>query len=80
MSLLERLEEKQKQAKVEEQESLTGGEVLTEAVKNLPSSAVQLAKDVTYPIRHPIETAQSLTSLGKGIIKLIAPGEPTTYE
>jgi len=80
VSLLERLEEKQKQAKVEEEESLTGGEVLTEAVKNLPSSAVQLAKDVTYPIRHPIETAQSLTSLGKGIVKLIAPGEPTTYD
>ena len=80
MSLLERLEEKQKQAKEQEEESLTGGEVLTEAVKNLPSSAVQLAKDVTYPIRHPIETAQSLTSLGKGIVKLIAPGEPTTYD
>ena len=80
MSLLERLEEKQKQAKEQEEESLTGGEVLSQAVKNIPSSAVQLAKDVTYPIRHPIETAQSLTSLGKGIVKLIIPGEPTTYD
>ena len=79
MSLLERLEAKQKVAQ-EEEESLSGGEVLTEAVKNLPSSAAKLVTDVTYPIRHPIETAQSLASLGRGVVKLIAPGEPTTYD
>ena len=79
MSLLERLEAKQKVAQ-EEEESLSGGEVLTEAVKNLPSSAAKLVTDVTYPIRHPIETAQSLASLGRGVVKLIVPGEPTTYD
>jgi len=79
VSLLERLEAKQKVAQ-EEEESLSGGEVLTEAVKNLPSSAAKLVTDVTYPIRHPIETAQSLASLGRGVVKLIAPGEPTTYD
>ena len=79
MSLLERLEEKQKQAQ-EEEDSLSAGEVLTSAVANIPSSAVQLAKDVTYPIRHPIQTAQSLASLGKGVVKLIIPGEPTIYD
>tara|TARA_R100001594_G_scaffold17475_1_gene35576 strand:- start:56 stop:2830 length:2775 start_codon:yes stop_codon:yes gene_type:complete len=79
VSLLERLEEKQKQAQ-EEEDSLSAGEVLTSAVANIPSSAVQLAKDVTYPIRHPIQTAQSLASLGKGVVKLIIPGEPTIYD
>jgi len=80
VSLLEELEAIQKPTQEQEKESLTGGEVLTEAVKNLPSSAAKLVTDVTYPIRHPIETAQSLTSLGKGIVKLIIPGEPTTYD
>ena len=80
MSLLEELEAIQKPAQQEEEESLTGTEVLAEAVKNLPSSAAQLVTDVTYPIRHPIETAQSLASLGRGVVKLIAPGEPTFYD
>ena len=80
MSLLEELEASRKQVQEQEEESLSGGEVLTEAVKNLPSSAAKLVTDVTYPIRHPIETAQSLASLGRGVVKLIAPGEPTTYD
>jgi hypothetical protein len=80
VSLLEELEASRKQVQEQEEESLSGGEVLTEAVKNLPSSAAKLVTDVTYPIRHPIETAQSLASLGRGVVKLIAPGEPTTYD
>jgi hypothetical protein len=79
MSLLERLEQKKSQIEGQE-EDLSGGEVLTEAVKNIPSSAGQLVSDITYPIRHPIQTAQSLASLGKGVVKLIAPGEPTFYD
>ena len=80
MSLLEELEAIKKPTQEQEKESLTGGEVLSQAVQNIPSSAVQLAKDVTYPIRHPIQTAQSLASLGKGVVKLIIPGEPTIYD
>mgnify|MGYP003113093396 FL=1 len=79
MSLLEELKEIQKPTQQEE-ESLTGTEVLAEAVKNIPSSAAKLVTDVTYPIRHPIDTAQSLASLGRGVVKLIMPGEPTIYD
>ena len=79
MSLLEELKEIQKPTQQEE-DSLTGTEVLTEAVKNIPSSAAKLVTDVTYPIRHPIDTAQSLASLGRGVVKLIMPGEPTIYD
>ena len=79
MSLLEELEASQKQAQ-DQEEKISGVEVVTEAVKNLPSSATQLVTDVTYPIRHPIETAQSLASLGRGVVKLVAPGEPTFYD
>jgi hypothetical protein len=79
MSLLERLEEKKLQAQKQE-ETISGAEVLSEAAKNLPASAQKLVADVTFPIRHPIETAQSLASLGRGVVKLIAPGEPTFYD
>ena len=74
MSLLEKLEEKKKQKNLQE-ESLTGRQVLTQAVKNIPSSGAQLISDVTMPIRHPIQTAQSLAALGRGIYQLNTPGE-----
>jgi len=35
-----------------------------EMIKNIPSSAGKLIKDVTHPIRHPIQTAESLVGLG----------------
>ena len=75
MSLLERLEAKKKDNGAQEDESLTGGEVLTQAIQNIPSSAGQLVSDITMPIRHPIMTAQSLASLGRGIYQLTTPGE-----
>jgi len=81
MSLLEELEAKKgkksllQELEEKKTESLSGSEVLTQAVQNLPSSAVQLASDITMPIRHPIQTVQSLASLGKGIYQLATPGE-----
>lgn len=74
MSLLEKLQ-KEKERQNQEEESLSGGEVLTQALRNVPSSAAQLVSDVTMPIRHPIQTAQSLASLGRGIYQLTTPGE-----
>jgi hypothetical protein len=38
-----------------------------EAVSNIPSSAVQFVKNVTYPIRHPIDTVTGLYDLGYGL-------------
>jgi len=59
----------------EELDSMSTGDVLTTALTNIPSSAAQLVADITMPIRHPIETATSLISLGKGIYQLTTPGE-----
>ena len=84
MSLLEELKKEKSQnngsnllneLKQERQKSLSGFEVLTQAVQNLPSSAAQLVSDVTMPIRHPIQTVQSLASLGRGVFQLATPGE-----
>ncbi len=51
------------------------GEVATSAVQNIPSSGVQLVKDVTMPIRHPIETAKAVGTLAKGAAQKLIPGE-----
>lgn len=51
------------------------GEVAVEAVKNIPSSGAQLAKDVTMPIRHPIQTAKGVGALAKGLGQKLTPGE-----
>ncbi len=46
-----------------------------ETLKNIPSSAVQLGKDIIEPILSPIETAKSLQSLGQGIVEKFIPNE-----
>ena len=48
---------------------------LKQALKNLPSSTVQLAKDIVQPIISPIDFLKSTYSLGKGVIELTIPGE-----
>ena len=81
MSLLEELEAKKgkknllQELEEKKTESLSGSEVLSQAVQNLPSSAAQLVSDITMPIRHPIQTVQSLASLGRGVYQLATPGE-----
>lgn len=51
------------------------GEMLSQASNNFGSSARQFAADTAQPFLHPIETADSLLSLGKGIVQLAIPGE-----
>lgn len=46
---------------------------ISEAVSNIPSSAVQLGKDIIAPILSPIETAQNLQSLGQGLVEKAIP-------
>ena len=45
------------------------------ALINLFPSAVQFGKDITYPIRKPLEFAKNIATLGKGIVELAIPGE-----
>lgn len=42
------------------------GDVASEAVSNIPSSAGKFAQDMVHPILHPIETAESLYGVAKG--------------
>lgn len=52
-----------------EQEGFSGARM----VQNIPSSAWQLAKDVTYPFIHPVETAKGLGNLAEGAVDLANP-------
>lgn len=42
-------------------------------VKNVPDSAKQFVKDLTYPFLHPIQTAKAMQSLGQGAIEKVLP-------
>ena len=55
--------------------SMSIAEMLSAASSNFGSSARQFAADTAQPFLHPIETADSLLSLGKGIVQLAIPGE-----
>ena len=50
-------------------------EMFSQAISNVPSSTVNLVEDTVQPFLHPIDTANSLLSLGKGLYQLTTPGE-----
>lgn len=56
-------------------ETLTGKQVLGQAARNIPGSALQYGKDILSVITDPIGTAKSIGELGLGIIQLAVPGE-----
>ena len=45
-----------------------------EAMKNTPSSAVKFLKDISYPIRHPVNTYEGMANLAKGAYEKFTPG------
>lgn len=54
---------------------MTAGEVATQAVKNIPGSAIQYGTDIAVALADPIGTAKSIGQLGAGIVQLLIPGE-----
>ena len=55
--------------------TMTAGEVATQAVKNIPGSAIQYGTDIAVALSDPIGTAKSIGQLGAGIVQLLIPGE-----
>ena len=62
------------------EQSLTMGQVASQAVRNLPGSAAQFARDIAQPVLHPIETAKNVAELGTGLVQLAIPGEQGNEE
>jgi hypothetical protein len=81
MSLLDELKAEQKLAEevVTTAPKVDQG-VLSQAIRNTPSSALQFGKDIVQPILHPIETVTSLKDLGIGIYQLFTPGKQPKEE
>ena len=48
---------------------MSWGDVVKGAVSNIPSSAGQFAENVAQPFMHPIETAQNVGNIGKGVLQ-----------
>lgn len=46
---------------------MSWGDVAVSAVKNIPSSAVHNAEAIVQPIVHPIDTAENIYNVGKGL-------------
>ena len=52
---------------------LTAGEVATQAIKNLPSSAANIVKDLYTAVTNPLETGKAVWDLGAGILQNVLP-------
>jgi len=57
------------------QPTLSFSEMISQAFANTPASAAQFGSDIVQPFLNPVETADSIISLGKGIVQLAIPGE-----
>lgn len=49
--------------------NMSASDVAKSAVSNAPSSAARMAKDIGQAIGHPVETAEGIASLGKGVLQ-----------
>lgn len=51
------------------QSGMSWSEVAGKAVGNIPGSAVEFAKNTAQPFLHPVETAENLGAIGKGVLQ-----------
>lgn len=62
--------------------AVVGTETGREAIKNIPSSALEFGKSVVQPILHPVETATAFKNLGMGVLEktgILPKGEHEKY-
>ena len=55
-------------------ESLSIGDVASQAFENLGPSAKQFATDMIQPLIHPVDTYENFKGLGRGVYQLFTPG------
>lgn len=55
-------------------ESLSIGDVASQAFENLGPSAKQFATDIIQPLIHPVDTYENFKGLGRGVYQLFTPG------
>lgn len=56
-------------------DNFTWGQVAREAISNIPSSAMQMASDISSALAHPIQTAKGIGNIGIGAAQKLIPGE-----
>src|SRR5437764_14850111 len=47
----------------------SAGELAKTAASNIPRSAVQFGESVVQPVLHPVQTAENLAAIGKGVMQ-----------
>ena len=72
---------KQQQAeKQAAEEPMSLGDVATGVRKNFARSGIDMVKDLSQAVLHPVDTATSLLQLAKGAVQLAIPGEQGSEE
>ena len=72
-----------KQQQAEQQaaeEPMSLGDVATGVRKNFARSGIDMVKDLSQAVLHPVDTATSLLQLAKGAVQLAIPGEQGSEE
>lgn len=59
----------------DELDRMSWGDAFGSAVKNIPSSAGQFAKDIAQPFIHPIDTVKAVGGVALGAAEKLIPGE-----
>jgi hypothetical protein len=62
-------------AALEEDATLSVSDVAIQAIANLKPSAQKFGSDILQTVLHPIDTAENIVDLGKGVYQLMTPGE-----
>ena len=52
---------------------------LKKVATNIPESAVQLGKDIVYPIMNPVQTGKAIGGLGQGMFQKLLRKDPFTF-
>ncbi len=66
------MSQEEMQQKINER-TMTWGDVGSDALENLPSSAKKFGGDVYEAVRHPLDTAKAMYDLGVGVLQLFTP-------
>ena len=63
----------------QQQAPMGGGNVASQAITNIPSSAAKFAGDIYHAVTNPVETVKSMGMLGAGAIKNALPKSVTDF-
>src|SRR5690242_216152 len=56
-------------AEIKDYSKMSAGQLAKETISNIPSSAVRFGESIVQPVLHPVQTAENLGAIGKGVMQ-----------